>query len=76
MGFTLVQTLGFPIRFYPFPTVPIPSSTQNAPGFGCFRLKSGAFFSFSLFSGCKIFVLVFVHFAAQWLQVKAVCDAM
>ena len=41
-----------------------------------FSPEIGCVFSFSLFFGCKIFVLVFVHFAAQWLQVKAVCDAM
>ena len=36
MWFTLVQTLAFSIRFYPFSTVLIPSSTQNAPGFAFF----------------------------------------
>ena len=33
MWFALVQTPGFLIWFDPFSTVPIPSSTQNAPGF-------------------------------------------
>ena len=33
LGFVLVRTPGFLIWFYPFSTVPIPSSTQNAPGF-------------------------------------------
>ena len=36
MGFVLVQTPGFPIRFYPFSTVSTLSSTQNAPGFAFF----------------------------------------
>ena len=37
-----------------------PKRTRFRP----FWPKPGAFFSFSLFSGCKIFVLVFVHFVA------------
>ena len=46
MWFTLVQTLAFSIRFYPFSTVLIPSSTQNAPGFalfGRFRVRFSLF---------------------------------
>ena len=47
--FTLVRTLVFLIWFYPFSIVPIPSSTQNAPGFAFFLAESGAFSSFLLF---------------------------
>ena len=46
---TLVQTVGFRIRLRLSATALIPSSTQNAPDFGCFRLKSGAFRYFFLF---------------------------
>ena len=53
------------------PTAPL-SSTQNAPDFGCFRLKSGAFFSFSLFSCCKIFRIFFVHFAIWLLKIEVI----
>ena len=53
MGFILVRTLGFPIRFYPFPTVPIPSSTQNAPGFAFFGPNRVLFSLFLCFSGAK-----------------------
>ena len=49
MWFTLVQTLAFSIRFYPFSTVPIPSSTQNAPGFAFFGLNRVRFAIFVLF---------------------------
>ena len=51
MWFTLVQTLAFSIRFYPFSTVLIPSSTQNAPGFAffwLFRVRFAVFSSFDL----------------------------
>lgn len=61
MGFTLVQTLGFPIRSHLFPTAATPSSTQNAPDFSYFRLKSGAFRCFCLLLTCKIFVPVFLR---------------
>ena len=49
----LVRTPGFLIWFYPSPTVLIPSSTQNAPDFGCFRMNSGASLFFCWFSGAK-----------------------
>ena len=61
MGFTLVQTLGFPIRLHLFPTAATPSSTQNAPDFSYFRLKSGAFRCFCLLLTCKNFVPVFLR---------------
>ena len=48
--------------FYPFSIVPIPSSTQNAPDFGCFRINSGASL-FLLVFGRKIFDIFFVHSA-------------
>ncbi len=53
MVFTLVRTLGFLIWFYPSSTVLIPSSTRNAPDFGCFRMNSGASLFFCWFSGAK-----------------------
>ncbi len=53
MVFTLVRTLGFLIWFYPSSTVLIPSSTRNAPDFGCFRMNSGASLFFCWFSGVK-----------------------
>ena len=53
MWFTLVQTLAFSIRFYPFSTVLIPSSTQNAPGFAFFWLNRVRFPLFLCFSGAK-----------------------
>ena len=43
-----------------FPSPPAPKTHPVSP---C-RAESGAFFSFLLFSGCKIFALVFVHLAA------------
>ena len=61
MGFTLVQTLGFAIRSHLFPTAATPSSTQNAPDFSYFRLKSGAFRCFCLLLTCKNFVPVFLR---------------
>ena len=60
LGFILVRTPGFRTWFYPFPTAATRSSTQNAPDFGCFRLKSGAFPCFCPLLTCKIFVSVFV----------------
>ena len=65
MWFTLVQTPGFPIRFYPFSTVSTLSSTQNAPSFGCF----------CLLLTCKIFGSVFVRIAIHWFQVEIICDS-
>ena len=64
MGFTLVQTLGFPIRFYPFPTVLILSSTQNAPGFALFGRFRVRFSLFPCFSGAKfsaLFLCILLH---------------
>ena len=49
LWFTLVRTLGFLIWFDPFSTVPIPSSTQNAPGFAFFWLNRVRFALFDLF---------------------------
>ena len=60
LGFILVRTPGFRTWFYPFPTAATRSSTQNAPDFGCFRLKSGAFPCFCPLLTCNIFVSVFV----------------
>ena len=53
MGFILVRTLGFLIWFDPFSTVPIPSSTQNAPGFALFGLFRVRFSLFRCFSAAK-----------------------
>ena len=49
------------IRPHPPLPSPIPSSTQNAPGFAFFGLFLGALFCFSLFLGCKIFRLFFMY---------------
>ena len=51
--FTLVRTRGFLIWFDPFSTVPIPSSTQNAPGFAFFRLFRVRFCVFRPFGRAK-----------------------
>ena len=53
MGFILVQTAGFCTWFYPFPTVPIPSSTKNTPGFAFFGLFRVRFSLFRCFWGAK-----------------------
>ena len=53
MWFTLVQTLAFSIRFYPFSTVLIPSSTQNAPSFAFFGLFRVRFPLFCCFPAAK-----------------------
>ena len=53
MWFTLVRTPGFPIRSHLFATVPIPSSTQNAPGFAFFGPNRVRFPLFLCFSGAK-----------------------
>ena len=45
----LVQAPGFPIRLHLPPTVLIPSSTQNAPGFAFFGLNRVRFALFDLF---------------------------
>ena len=57
MGFVLVRTPGFLIWFYPFSTVPIPSSTQNAPGFAFFGFFRVRFSLFCWFTGAKFLVL-------------------
>ena len=41
------------IRYHLSSPALIPSSTQNAPDFGCFRMKSGASLFFCWFSGAK-----------------------
>ena len=53
MGFILVQTAGFCTWFYLFPTVPIPSSTKNTPGFAFFGLFRVRFSLFRCFWGAK-----------------------
>ena len=55
--------LGVLIRHHLSSPAFIPSSTQNAPDFGCFRLKSGAFSLFPPFWTRKIYGLAFVHSA-------------
>ena len=59
MWFTLVRTPDFSIRSPLFPTVPILSSTQNAPGFAFFWLNR---VRFALLTH-KIFRIFFVHSA-------------
>ena len=66
MWFTLVQTLAFSIRFYPFSTVLIPSSTQNAPSFAFFGLFRMRFSLFCWFTGAKFsgwFLCILLHSA-------------
>ena len=53
LGFVLVRTPGFLIWFYPFSTVSIPSSTQNAPGSAFFRLFRVHFCVFRPFGRAK-----------------------
>ena len=53
LGFVLVRTRGFLIWFDPFSTVPIPSSTQNAPGFAFLGLFRARFSLFCWFTGAK-----------------------
>ena len=53
MWCTLVQTLAFSLRFYPFSTVLIPSSTQNAPSFAFFGLFRVRFPLFCCFPAAK-----------------------
>ena len=60
MWFALVQTPGFLIWLDPFSTVPIPSSTQNAPGFALLRGWIGGGFPFFAVLGRKILGMVFV----------------
>ena len=54
----------FLTRLHLSSTAPTLSSTQKRTRFRPFLAFPGAFFSFSLFFGCKIFVLLFVHFVA------------
>ena len=64
MWFTLVQTLAFSIRFYPSPTVLIPSSTQNAPGFalfGLFRVRFSLFWRFVTAKFPLWFLCILLH---------------
>ena len=51
--FTLIQKLGFRIRFYLFKPSRISSSTQNAPGFALFRLFRVHFLVFHTFGRAK-----------------------
>ena len=53
LGFVLVRTRGFLIWFDPFSTVPIPSSTQNAPGFAFLGLFRARFSLFCCFGAAK-----------------------
>ena len=53
MGSALVQTPGFLTQLYPFSTVPIPSSTQNAPGFALFGPNRVRFSLFCCFLAAK-----------------------
>ena len=64
LWFTLVRTLGFLIWFDPFSTVPIPSSTQNAPGFaffGLFRVRFPVFRSFGRAKFRDLFLCTLPH---------------
>ena len=53
LWFTLVRTPGFLIWFDPSSIVPIPSSTQNAPGFAFFGLNRVRFSLFRCFLAAK-----------------------
>ena len=44
--------------------------------FRLFRAESGAFFSFSLFCGRKIFGFVFMQVAICWLQIEVIGDSI
>ena len=62
--FTLVRTLVFLIWFYPFSIVPIPSSTQNAPGFalfGRFRVRFSLFCCFLAAKFLPWFLCTLLH---------------
>ena len=64
--FTLVRTLVFLIWFYPFSIVPIPSSTQNAPGFalfGRFRVRFSLFCCFPAAKFLPWFLCTLLHSA-------------
>ena len=66
LWFTLVRTLGFLIWFDPSSTVPIPSSTQNAPGFAFLGPNRVRFPLFLCFSGAKflgLFLCILPHSA-------------
>ena len=55
MWFTLVQSPAFRTWFDPFSTAPIPSSTQNAPGFAFFGPNRVRFSLFCCFLAAKFF---------------------
>ena len=64
--FIWVRTPGFLTRFYPFPTVLIPSSTRNAPSFAFFGLFRVRFRIFCCFAGAKftgLFLYILPHSA-------------
>ena len=67
LGFVLVRTPGFLIWFDPFSTVPILSSTQNAPGFAFFGLNR---VRFALLTR-KNFRIFFVHSADTAHKLKS-----
>ena len=59
--FIWVRTPGFLTRFYPFPTVLILSSTQNAPGFalfGLFRVRLALFRCFGAAKFLPVFLCI------------------
>ena len=74
VGCILVRTPGFLIWFDPFSTVLIPSSTQNAPDFGCFRMKSGASLFFAGFRA-QNFRHLFCPLCRYGSQVEVVGDS-
>ena len=74
MEFILVRTLGFLIWFDPFSTVPIPSSTQNAPGFAFFWLNRVRFSLFRCFLAAKFspwFLCILPHSGYKFMKKRA-----
>ena len=74
MGFVLVRTLGFLIWFDPFSTVPISSSTQNAPGFAFFWLNRVRFSLFRCFLAAKFspwFLCTLPHSGYKFMKKRA-----
>ena len=74
MGFILVRTLGFLIWFDPFSIVPIPSSTQNAPGFAFFGLNRVRFSLFRCFLAAKFspwFLCILPHSGYKFMKKRA-----
>lgn len=57
--------LSFRTCWQPVSTAIFPSSTWNAPAFGCFCLKSGAFPCFCALLTRKVFGFVFVQVATS-----------